>query len=140
MMPLPSIMHAQWVDRTQGAVHGRPARFVSKRNGLRAPRGLRVACAPIGQQLSDVQGLSGAVACMLGAQVKREVQDFVADVLKPLYASRSISKDEYKHIMAKAVANVLTHTSLKPGEPFMSSKRRGKIQDLVLKYVKTCSS
>ena len=70
------------------------------------------------------------------AQVKREVQDFVAEVLKPLYAARAISKEGYKHVMAKAVGNVVTHSSLTPGEPFMSSKRRRKIRDLVDKYVK----
>lgn len=60
----------------------------------------------------------------------------MADVLKPLYAARAISKDCYKHVMAKAVANVLTHSSLKPGERFMGSKRHAKIRELVEKYVK----
>jgi hypothetical protein len=74
--------------------------------------------------------------CAWQAQVKREVQDFVAEVLKPLYAARSISKEGYKHVMSKAIANVLAHSSLKPGEPFMGSKRRAKIRELVDKYVK----
>lgn len=69
------------------------------------------------------------------------MRDYVAEVLKPLYASKSITKEGYKHVAQKACENVLANTKPPPpGEAFMTPKRKAKIRELVQKYVKRLST
>ena len=76
-----------------------------------------------------------------GAQVKREVRDYVGEVLQPLYASKTISKEDYKLVAQKACENVLANTQPRPpGEAFLTPKRKAKIRDLVQKYVHRLSA
>jgi hypothetical protein len=75
-------------------------------------------------------------ACAL--QAKQEVREYVAEVLRPLYKAQKVSREGYKLVMQKAVDKVLAHSQPRgPGEPFLSAKRRAKIEDLVHKYLRT---
>lgn len=69
-------------------------------------------------------------------QVKTEVKEFVASLLKPKFAQRSIDKEQYKWVAKKSVENVLKSSTLEPGKPFMDSKRKNAIAVLVDKYIK----
>ena len=78
------------------------------------------------------------LTCAGALQAKSEVREYVAEVLKPLYKARQVSKEGYKLVMQKAVDKVLAHSLPRgPGEPFLSAKRKAKIEDLVHKYLKT---
>ncbi len=64
------------------------------------------------------------------------MEKLVADFLKPLYAEKSISKEDYKWVMQKSIHKILELASEKGGEKILSSKRRPKLEVLVEKYVK----
>lgn len=64
------------------------------------------------------------------------MEEFVADVLKPMYAAKSISREDYKWIMHKAINKILEMAAAKGGDTFVTSRRRPKIRDLVEKYIR----
>lgn len=64
------------------------------------------------------------------------MEKIVAEVLKPLYAEKDISKEDYKWVMQKSISKILILASEKGGDKILSSKRRPKLEVLVEKYVK----
>lgn len=67
--------------------------------------------------------------------MRKEVEKFVADFLKPMYADKTISREDYKWIMQKSINKTLEMANAKGGEHFLSSKRKPKIEVLIEKYV-----
>ena len=68
-------------------------------------------------------------------QVKKDAEKFVADFLKPMYADRSISREDYKWIMQKSINKIVELATAKGSDNFLSSKRKPKIEVLIEKYV-----
>ncbi|KAK9903424.1 hypothetical protein WJX75_005208 [Coccomyxa subellipsoidea] len=68
-------------------------------------------------------------------KVKKDAEKFVADFLKPMYADKSISREDYKWIMQKSINKILELATAKGSDNFLSSKRKPKIEVLIEKYV-----
>ncbi len=64
------------------------------------------------------------------------MEKIVAEVLKPMYADKDISKEDYKWVMQKSISKILELASEKGGDKILSSRRRPKLEVLVEKYVK----
>lgn len=68
--------------------------------------------------------------------MKREVTEYVKALLKPLYADKRISKEQFKLVVEKSVNRVAAQAADAGSGPFLTDKRRAKVSALVDKYVK----
>ncbi|PRW44477.1 lysine-specific histone demethylase 1-like protein 3 isoform A [Chlorella sorokiniana] len=71
----------------------------------------------------------------LDAATKAEVAKFVEECLEKPYKTKVITKEEWKTICKKAVDRVASIANPVPGETFLDDRQKGKIKELVKKYV-----
>ena len=62
--------------------------------------------------------------------------EYVKSLLKPLYAAKRISKEQFKLVVEKSANKVVEQAGEAGGVPFLSEKRQAKICALVNKYLK----
>jgi len=68
--------------------------------------------------------------------VKREVTEYVKALLKPLYADKRVSKEQFKLVLEKSVNRVAGQAADAGSGLFLTDKRKAKVRALVDKYLK----
>ncbi|KAK9826354.1 hypothetical protein WJX81_001448 [Elliptochloris bilobata] len=97
------------------------------------------APAPTNGRLPAPREAEAASAAGKSSKVKAEVAEYVKKLLKPLYATKRISKEHFKLVAEKSAQKVAEQAVDAGSGPFLSDKRQAKVRALVDKYLKRYS-